>query len=104
MPDPSTAPPTDPDFRMHAERTPNPDSIKWVLGSPLLPETQSADFSGPVGPEASPLAARLFAVAGVLSVVTTVVFREFGLVVVAACFFIASALFFFNASFSQKSG
>ena len=23
-------------FRMHAERTPNPNSIKWVLGRPLV--------------------------------------------------------------------
>ena len=47
-------------FRMHAERTPNPDSIKWVLGEALLPPGQSAHFSERVGPEISPLAAGLF--------------------------------------------
>ncbi len=55
-------------FRMHAERTPNPDSIKWVLGEPLLPSGRSAHFSEPVEPATSPLAARLFAVEGVVAV------------------------------------
>jgi Fe-S cluster biogenesis protein NfuA len=55
-------------FRMHAERTPNPDSIKWVLGEPLLPPGSSAHFSEAVGAEISPLAARLFAVEGVVAV------------------------------------
>jgi Fe-S cluster biogenesis protein NfuA len=55
-------------FRMHAERTPNPNSIKWVLGEPIAPGGTAASFPGPVGPEVSPLAARLFAVKGVASV------------------------------------
>src|SRR4030095_13498972 len=55
-------------FRMHAERTPNPNSIKWVLGDPIAPAGTVASFPEPVGPEVSPLAARLFAVKGVTSV------------------------------------
>jgi len=56
-------------FRMHAERTPNPHSIKWVLGTPVLPES-SASTSFQEAPDAavSPLAARLFAIEGVVSV------------------------------------
>jgi len=52
-------------FRMHAERTPNPQSIKWVLAEELAPAGVSANFREPVGPEVSPLAARLFQVPGV---------------------------------------
>jgi Fe-S cluster biogenesis protein NfuA len=55
-------------FRMHAERTPNPNSIKWVLGEPIAPAGTAASFSEPVGPSVSPLAARLFAVKGVTGV------------------------------------
>jgi Fe-S cluster biogenesis protein NfuA len=55
-------------FRMHAERTPNPNSIKWVLGEPIAPPGTAASFPGPVGADVSPLAARLFAVKGVTSV------------------------------------
>ncbi len=55
-------------FRMHAERTPNPNSIKWVLGEPLLEAGRSASFETPVGAEVSPLAARLFAVRGIRGV------------------------------------
>lgn len=55
-------------FRMHAERTPNPNSIKWVLGQAVVPVGVAANFREPVGPEASPLAARLFAVDGVTGV------------------------------------
>jgi len=58
----------DPGFRMHAERTPNPNSIKWVLGSPLVAGTASAFFDASPGEEVSPLATRLFAVAGVKGV------------------------------------
>jgi len=54
-----------PDFRMHAERTPNPNSIKWVLGTPLTAEGQSGFFDAPPPESHSPLAARLFAVRGV---------------------------------------
>ena len=52
-------------FRMHAERTPNPNSIKWVLGSPVVEDGSSAHFSAPPLPEESPLAASLFRVHGV---------------------------------------
>ncbi len=55
-------------FRMHAERTPNPNSIKWVLGRPLTEGTTSAQFDAPPTPEVSPLAARIFGVAGVTRV------------------------------------
>ena len=54
-------------FRMHAERTPNPNSIKWVLSTPVV-EEGSAYFDNPPGREVSPLAAGLFEVAGVTSV------------------------------------
>lgn len=33
-------------FRMHAERTPNPNSIKWVLGQPVAGDAGSASFGG----------------------------------------------------------
>lgn len=56
-------------FRMHAERTPNPDSIKWVLGSSVVPESGgSASFQEAPDEFVSPLGARLFAVDGVVSV------------------------------------
>jgi Fe-S cluster biogenesis protein NfuA len=55
-------------FQMRAERTPNPNSIKWILGEPILPAGRSAHFEAPVGAEVSPLAARLFAVEGVVGV------------------------------------
>jgi Fe-S cluster biogenesis protein NfuA len=55
-------------FRMHAERTPNPNSIKWVLGEPIAPAGTAASFPEPVGEDVSPLAARLFAVRGVTGV------------------------------------
>ena len=55
-------------FRMHAERTPNPNSIKWVLGSPLVEGGGSAFFESAPSEDVSPLAARLFAVDGVVGV------------------------------------
>jgi len=55
-------------FRMHAERTPNPQSIKWVLSKELLPSGVSANFQSPVDAQVSPLAARLFAIPGVARV------------------------------------
>jgi len=55
----------DPGFRMHAERTPNPNSIKWVLGQAIAPEGQSAHFDTAPTAEVSPLAAKLFSVPGV---------------------------------------
>ena len=59
------ADPLGPDFRMHAERTPNPNSIKWVLGTPLVEDGRSAFFDAPPSSQDSPLASRLFAVRGV---------------------------------------
>ena len=57
-----------PSFEMHAERTPNPESIKWVLSQPVAPDGVSASFKEPVGADVSPLAARLFTVDGVVGV------------------------------------
>lgn len=54
-------------FRMHAERTPNPNSIKWVLSTPVV-EGASAYFDSVPEETVSPLAAGLFEVAGVMGV------------------------------------
>jgi Fe-S cluster biogenesis protein NfuA len=53
---------------MHAERTPNPQSVKWVLGQELAPPGITANFRETVGVGVSPLAAALFEVAGVVGV------------------------------------
>jgi len=58
----------DPGFRMHAERTPNPNSIKWVLGRAVVEGSASAHFDAAPPPDVSPLAARLFAIEGVTGV------------------------------------
>ncbi len=55
-------------FRMHAERTPNPNSIKWVLGSPIVEGVASVYFEQAPAEDVSPLAAKLFAVDGVVGV------------------------------------
>ena len=55
-------------FRMHAERTPNPNSIKWVMGRRIVEGTESANFDAPPAREVSPLADRLFSVDGVVGV------------------------------------
>ena len=79
-------------FRMHAERTPNPNSIKWVLGQAVAGDAGSASFGGEassrgeaslagqaeghgvrfategVDVEVSPLAAAILAVDGVVGV------------------------------------
>ncbi|MHA7840101.1 MAG: NifU family protein [bacterium] len=52
-------------FRMHAERTPNPNSIKWVLGQPVAEERGSASFQERVDPGVSPLASPILEVEGV---------------------------------------
>ncbi len=52
-------------FRMHAERTPNPQSIKWVLSEEVVPQGARASFQQAVGEDVSPLAACLFAIEGV---------------------------------------
>jgi Fe-S cluster biogenesis protein NfuA len=58
----------DPAFRMHAERTPNPNSVKWVLGRPLAEPGVSAHFEARPSEDVSPLAARLFGIEGVVGV------------------------------------
>jgi Fe-S cluster biogenesis protein NfuA len=56
-------------FRMHAERTPNPNSVKWVLGQPVAGAGQGAvSFAEAPTADVSPLAKRLFEVDGVVSV------------------------------------
>ncbi len=52
-------------FRMHAERTPNPNSIKWVLGQAVADVVGSASFSEAVAAEISPLASSILDVEGV---------------------------------------
>jgi Fe-S cluster biogenesis protein NfuA len=53
---------------MHAERTPNPNSIKWVLERSLLGAGATAHFDVPPPEAVSPLAARLFEIEGVTQV------------------------------------
>ncbi len=55
-------------FRMHAERTPNPHSIKWVLGQTVADVVASASFERGVGAAVSPLAANIADVEGVTGV------------------------------------
>ncbi len=55
----------DSELRMHAERTPNPNSIKWVMNRALATEPGGVSFAERVGADASPVAARLFEVDGV---------------------------------------
>jgi Fe-S cluster biogenesis protein NfuA len=55
-------------LRMHAERTPNPNSLKWVLGERLVEGGATAHFREAPAPDVSPLAARLFAIDGVQEV------------------------------------
>lgn len=52
-------------FRMHAERTPNPNSIKWVLGQAVADKVSSASFSGRTDPSVSPLASPILEIEGV---------------------------------------
>ena len=52
-------------FRMHAERTPNPNSIKWVLGQTVAEGVASASFSDAVAADVSPLASPILAIDGV---------------------------------------
>ncbi len=52
-------------FRMHAERTPNPHSIKWVLGRTIVEDSITAHFDSAPTPDVSPLADALFQVRGV---------------------------------------
>lgn len=52
-------------FRMHAERTPNPNSIKWVLGQAIVEGSGGVHFDSPPAEDVSPLAACLFGIDGV---------------------------------------
>jgi Fe-S cluster biogenesis protein NfuA len=54
-------------FRMHAERTPNPNSVKWVLSQPVAGK-YSENFTARPLAEVSPLASGLFEVDGVSGV------------------------------------
>jgi Fe-S cluster biogenesis protein NfuA len=58
----------EPVFRMHAERTPNPDSIKWVLGRSVVAPGVAVQFDAAPEVDVSPLAARLFEIDGVVGV------------------------------------
>jgi Fe-S cluster biogenesis protein NfuA len=53
---------------MHAERTPNPNSIKWVLGRDVVEAGQTAAFESAPGEDVSPLATAVFEVEGVVGV------------------------------------
>jgi Fe-S cluster biogenesis protein NfuA len=55
-------------FRMHAERTPNPNSIKWVLGQAVADVVASASFERGVTANVSPLAASIVGIDGVVGV------------------------------------
>ena len=59
----------DSEFRMHAERTSDTNSIRWVLSCPVAGPVRRASFATAPDPESSPLASRLFAVEGVTAVV-----------------------------------
>jgi Fe-S cluster biogenesis protein NfuA len=56
------------DFHMRAERTPNPNSVKWVLSRTLVDAPGGAHFDADPGEAVSPLAGRLFAIDGVIGV------------------------------------
>jgi len=60
--------PIDLGFRMHAERTPNPNSVKWVVSRPVAEGVASVHFEEPPEAAVSPLAAAIFAVEGVSAV------------------------------------
>lgn len=55
----------DPGLRMHAERTPNPNSLKWVLGRRIVEGPHTAHFDAAPDPDVSPLASKLFDIEGI---------------------------------------
>ena len=55
-------------LRLHTERTPNPDSVKWVVGTPLLDDPRPLSFGAGTTSDVSPLAARILAIDGVTDV------------------------------------
>lgn len=52
-------------LRMHAERTPNPNCLKWVLGDSFAPTGTAASFESRPSTDVSPLASVLFTIDGV---------------------------------------
>ena len=52
-------------FSIRAERTPNPNSIKWVLDPPIVESGVGAHFDVRPSEEVSPLAAKLLGIEGV---------------------------------------
>lgn len=60
--------PSETALRIHTERTPNPASVKWVVGTAILDDRRPASFGPGTGPEVSPLAARILEIDGVTSV------------------------------------
>lgn len=55
-------------LQLRAERTPNPDSVKWVVSPPFPGVGAVANFDAAPGVEVSPLAQALFAIPGVVNV------------------------------------
>ncbi len=55
-------------LRIHTERTPNPASVKWVVGQTILEGGRPLSFEPGTSPEVSPLAAGILSVPGVTSV------------------------------------
>lgn len=53
---------------IQTERTPNPETMKFIPGVPVLGTGRTADFQSPDKAEASPLAMRLFGIPGVMAV------------------------------------
>ena len=53
---------------MHTERTPNPNSVKWVLETEILNLGHPVAFDLGTSPGVSPLAARVMGVCGVVGV------------------------------------
>ena len=56
------------DQAMHTERTPNPDSVKWVVECELLGEERPVSLGPGTSKALSPLGARLLSIEGVGSV------------------------------------
>ena len=55
-------------LRIHTERTPNPNSVKWVVARRILDGPRSVSFGAGTLPEVSPLAAPILAIPGVTTV------------------------------------
>jgi Fe-S cluster biogenesis protein NfuA len=55
-------------LRMHPERTPNPNSVKWVLDRPIAGAGRVLNFAQRPDADAAPLASALFDVNGVTGV------------------------------------